>query len=64
MKTLVTRSLALLLTLTLLFTVMPFTALAESAETGDGMDESMSILETIDEDSEEISVADMEETED
>ena len=64
MKTLVTRSLALLLTLTLLFTVMPFTALAESAETGDGMDESMSILETIDEDSEDISVADMEETED
>ena len=63
MKTLVTRSLALLLTLALLFTVTPFTALAEAAKTDDGMDENMSILETIDEDSEEISVADVEETE-
>ena len=46
MKTLVTRSLALLLTLALLFTVTPFTALAEAVENEDGMDEIMDILET------------------
>ena len=45
MKTLVNRSLALLLTLALLFTVTPFTALAEAAENEDGMDEIMDILE-------------------
>ena len=49
MKTLVTRSLALLLTLALLFTVTPFTALAEAAENKDGMDEIMDILETYEE---------------
>ena len=37
MKTLVTRSLALLLTLVLLFTMVPFTALAEAAENEDGI---------------------------
>ena len=49
MKTLVKRSAALFLTLALLFTITPFTALAEAAETDDGMDESMSILETYEE---------------
>ena len=52
MKTLVTRSLALLLTLALLFTVTPFTALAEAAENEDGMDEIMDILETYEEETE------------
>ncbi len=52
MKTLVTRSLALLLTLALLFTVTPFTALAEAAENDDGMDEIMDILETYAEETE------------
>ena len=52
MKTLVTRSLALLLTLALLFTVTPFTALAEAAENEDGMDEIMDILETYAEETE------------
>lgn len=52
MKTLVTRSLALLLTLALLFTVTPFTALAEAAENEDGMDEIMDILETYEEENE------------
>ena len=37
MKTLVTRSLALLLTLVLLFTMVQFTALAEAAENEDGI---------------------------
>lgn len=52
MKTLVNRSLALLLTLALLFTVTPFTALAEAAENEDGMDEIMDILETYEEETE------------
>ena len=52
MKTLVTRGLALLLTLALLFTVTPFTALAEAAENEDGMDEIMDILETYEEETE------------
>ena len=52
MKTLVTRSLALLLTLALLFTVTPFTALAEAAENEHGMDEIMDILETYEEETE------------
>ena len=52
MKTLVTSSLALLLTLALLFTVTPFTALAEAAENDDGMDEIMDILETYAEETE------------
>ena len=52
MKTLVTRGLALLLTLALLFTVTPFTALAEAAENEDGMDEIMDILETYAEETE------------
>ena len=52
MKTLVTRSLALLLTLALLFTMTPFTALAEAAENEDGMDEIMDILETYEEETE------------
>ena len=52
MKTLVTSSLALLLTLALLFTVTPFTALAEAAENEDGMDEIMDILETYAEETE------------
>ena len=52
MKTLVTRSLALLLTLALLFTVTPFTALAEAAENEDGMDEIMDILEMNEEETE------------
>ena len=46
MKTLVKRSMALLLTLVLLLTMTPFTALAEAAENEDGMDEIMDILET------------------
>ena len=50
MKTLVTRSFALLLTLALLFTMTPFTALAEAAENEDGIDEIMDILETYEED--------------
>ena len=45
MKTLVKRSTALLLTLVLLLTMMPFTALAEAAENEDGMDGIMDILE-------------------
>ena len=45
MKTLVTRSLALLLTLALLFTMMPFMALADAVENDDWMDEGMNILE-------------------
>lgn len=52
MKTLVTRSLVLLLTLALLFTMTPFTALAEAAENEDGMDEIMDILETHEEETE------------
>ena len=52
MKTLVKRSTALLLTLALLFTVTPFTALAEAAENEDGMDEIMDILETYEEETE------------
>ncbi|MDO5327064.1 MAG: hypothetical protein Q4G00_10140 [Clostridia bacterium] len=50
MKILVNRSLALLLTLVLLFTMMPFTVLAEAAE----MDEAMDILETNEADDPEI----------
>lgn len=46
MKTLVNRSLALLLTLALMFTMTPFTTLAEATENEDGMDEIMDILET------------------
>lgn len=45
MKTLVKRSTALLLTLVLLLTMSPFTALAEAAENEDGMDEIIDILE-------------------
>ncbi|MBQ9262862.1 MAG: hypothetical protein IJ189_01470 [Clostridia bacterium] len=49
MKTLIKRSMALLLTLVLLFTMMPLTAMAEAAETDDGMDKTMDILETYEE---------------
>ena len=52
MKTLVNRSLSLLLTLALLFTVTPFTALAEAAENEDGMDEIMDIFERYEEETE------------
>ena len=45
MKMLVKRSTTLLLTLILLLTMSPFTALAEAAENEDGMDEIMDILE-------------------
>ena len=45
MKTLVKRSTALFLTLVLLLTMSPFTALAEAAENEDGMDGIMDILE-------------------
>ena len=46
MKILVNRSIALLLTLALLLTMTPFTALSEAEENEDGMDGIMDILET------------------
>ena len=54
MKILVTRSMALLLTLVLLLTMTPFTVLAEAVEMNEGMDGTMDILETNEADDPEI----------